>query len=109
MAKLTRDVLVLSSGLARRKGAVVGPNEVPDIVWQNWVEEGIIAADPPAPLEIEPEVSPSPHDGDTLNSHDKQLRDLTDEQLKLMAKQLKIQSWHRMHREKLIERIEEKA
>ena len=111
MAKLTRDVLVLSSGLSRRKGAVIGQGEVPDVVWQNWVEEGIVkdVAPAPAPLEIEPEVSPSPHDGDTQNSHDGQLRDLTDDQLKLMAKQLKIQSWHRMKRDKLIKRIEEKA
>jgi len=70
MAKLTRDILVLSSGLSRRKGAVIGQGEVPDVVWQNWIKEGIIEGDlspvdSPAPLEIEPEVSPSPHDGDT--------------------------------------------
>ena len=113
MAKLTRDVLVLSSGLARRKGASIGQGEVPDIVWQNWIAEGIIVVDSPpvtpAPLEIEPEVSPSPHDGDTPQTKDGQLRSLSDDQLRLMAKQLKIQSWHRMGREKLIKRIEEKA
>ena len=109
MYKLTRDVMVLSNGLQRRVGASVGKGEVPQQVWDNWIAEGIVIEAVPAPVQQEPEKeleeTPLPHGGVSLENKveegvDKQLRELSDEELRQMGRKLKITSWHLMKRER---------
>jgi hypothetical protein len=118
MYKLTRDVMVLSSGLQKRAGAPVGKGEVPERVWNAWIAEGIVVESVPSLVAEEPEKeleeAPLPHGGASLETPvdkgvDKQLRELSDEELRQMGRKLKITSWHLMKREKLIQRIEEQS
>jgi len=115
MAKLTRNVMVLSTGLTRSKGANINQAEVPQNVWDTWVKEGVVEVDtppdPPAPLEIKPEieVSPSPHGGDTPSEDvtaDEQLQSMTLKELKEMSKRLGIRNGHLMKRSTLLTKIE---
>ena len=117
MPKLTRDVLVLSTGLSKRAGASVGQGEVPTSVWEAWIAEGIVDLNesaPPAPPkpEVKVDEAPLPHGGASLNpvvekpEGDSQLRELPLEDLKAMGKKFKVPSWHLMKRDTLIEKLE---
>ncbi len=55
---------------------------------------------PQAATSVEKEESPAA---------DTQLRDLSDDELREMGRRLKVTSWHRMNRDTLIERIEERS
>lgn len=117
MARLTRDVLVLSNGFSKRAGASVGQGEVPPQVWNTWIAEGIIVDAQAIPLptqepEQKTEESPLPHVGDSLSTEpvaDPQLRDLPEEELRQMGKKLKLKQWHLMKLPTLIKRIEEQS
>lgn len=113
MYKLTQDVMMLNTGFSRPAGRQIGKAEVRnDALWDMWVAEGIVIEvdkAPPAPQEPEKEEAPLPHAEPLMNKEegDKQLRDLSDEELRGMARKHKIRSWHLMKRETLIESIEE--
>lgn len=49
---LTQDVRLLSGGFERRAGKGISYKEVPDAVWNAWVEEGIIQL--PAYVRVNP-------------------------------------------------------
>jgi len=115
MAKLTRDVMVLSTGFTGRAGTSVGRGEVPASLWRAWVLDGIVADDvplpPPATPEPEKEIEGAalPHSAAPLAKVDKQLDLMSDDELRKLARSLKITSWHLMKRDKLIQRIEEQS
>ena len=108
--------MVLSTGFTGRAGTSVGRGEVPASLWRAWVLEGVVTDDdvpapPPAPPEPEKEIEgvALPHSATPLAKVDKQLDLMSDDELRKLARSLKITSWHLMKHDKLIQRIEEQS
>ena len=108
--------MVLSTGFTGRAGTSVGRGEVPASLWRAWVLEGVVTDDdvpapPPAPPEPEKEIEgvALPHSAAPLAKVDKQLDLMSDDELRKLARSLKITSWHLMRRDTLIQKIEEQS
>lgn len=83
MARLTRDVRVLSLGLNRRAGQSIGVSEVPHDVMQQWVREGIVED-----VETE-EATPTGAEGSVTEEADPSVEELREE-----LKRLGVRGWH---------------
>ena len=114
-AKLTRDVKVLSTGFSRNAGRAIGQGEVSPAIWRMWVAEGIVvySGTPPPLPELDtkndevtaPPVTSLPKD----EIEDEQLQKLSFTELKAMGKKMKLTSWHLMHRDTLLRKIQEQS
>lgn len=53
IGQLARDVKIASTGFNRAAGGTIAENEVPPVVWRQWVDEGIVILPPsPAPARV---------------------------------------------------------
>ncbi|NIQ08549.1 MAG: hypothetical protein GWO23_02210 [Gammaproteobacteria bacterium] len=112
MYKLTRTVLVQTTGFSRSAGRQIAPGEIQnDALWQAWLDEGIVIEQEPdsQPQKPEKEEAPLPQKTGASSSEvkDYELREMGMDELKAHAKRLGIRGTHLYKsRDTLIKKIE---
>ena len=110
---LTRDVVVQSTGFTRAAGRNIGENEIRNQkLWDAWVAEQVVVPVVQEKPVVKEAAPVAPQKGAALEKRklevvgDAQLYEMPEDDLRAMAKRLKIKSWHLKKVETLIEEIE---